>query len=957
MKSNKIFSLIAAALCIASGANAQDVADSASLSLDQDVKLMFGSRNSADILGGVSTVNMKEIVDKNYSTGALDNIQAFVSGFNGSSIWGYDNYLVLVDGYPRQSYNLRPEEIDQITILKGAQAVAIYGSQAANGAILITTKRGEAHDIKISVRANTGFDVAKSYTEYLGAAEYMIWYNKAAEADGKTPAFSDEQIYYTASGKYPYQYPDVNYYSKDYIKNWKNTTNVDAEIEGGNNFATFYTNIFFNNNTDYYNFGDAKDIHNNTLAIRGNVDMKFNERITAQVDAYTNMYNVTGVRDFGDANNHKFWEDVASSNYRPHLYEPLVPIDCIDPAAAAALNTIGLSRFLVDDEYFLNAISGDAYKTNVIANAYALGKTNSKSRDFQFNTKLNFDLGHMLQGLAFHVQFGMQFATNYGTRLDNSYRTYIPTWSDLGNGPVITGVTPSTTEDKITGNQSISGSSNQRTFAGNAYFDYKRSFGDHNVYAIASVNGTQITEAATYHRLSNTNAGFQAAYNYAQRYYLDVVAGIAHSAKLAEGNRNHLTKSASIGWNISNESFFNCSFINKLTVSGSISDINQDRDITAGDFRGYMLYQGIWKEGGYFNFPSGSFTGMECKQGANVDLDFIHRKEISANLKMAMLNNSLLLDASIFKSQKTGLVQLATKEMFPAYMTSGGNTFASYINYGENEYKGFDFAINYRKAFGEFTHQLGVTGTYYVNYQSKRDDTAVDEENEPWQLNSGRYLSSIYGYKCLGYFQSEDEIAEHADQSKLGAKPRVGDLKYEDLNGDGKIDSHDQYELGRGTWPYGSPLTIGVNYTLNWKNWSLFVLGTGGFLGTGVKEGSYYWVKQEDKYTAVVRDTWTEEKPNAKYPRLTTGNGANNFQRSTFWTFKQNRFDIAKVQVTYNFPSSMFESGALKFISGCQVYVSGANLLTIAKERKHYELSVGNVPQSRFYNLGLKVTF
>ncbi|MBO7438264.1 MAG: SusC/RagA family TonB-linked outer membrane protein, partial [Bacteroidales bacterium] len=100
---------------------------------------------------------------------------------------------------------------------------------------------------------------------------------------------------------------------------------------------------------------------------------------------------------------------------------------------------------------------------------------------------------------------------------------------------------------------------------------------------------------------------------------------------------------------------------------------------------------------------------------------------------------------------------------------------------------------------------------------------------------------------------------------------------------------------------------------------------------------------------------WTEDNPNAKYPRLTTGNGQNNFQTSDFWTFKSNRFDLAKVQLTYNFPASMFENN--RILHGCQVYVSGSNLFTFGKEREHYELSIGNAPQTRFYNLGVKLSF
>ena len=947
MKSNKFLSLIAA-LCVVSGANAQeqDVADSTSNPWDKNVHLFFQDRNYYEILGGASVIDMKEITEKNYSTYALDNLQAYVGGFNGNSLWGINDPLYIVDGYPRAANNLRPEEIEQITVLKGAQALAIYGSRGANGVILITTKRGQNHPIKISVRANSGVDVAKSYTDYLSAADYMVWYNQALDNDGKKAKYTDEEIAATAAGTNPYLYPDVDFYDSEYIRKWKNTSNINAEIEGGNDFATFYTNIFFNHNTDYFKIGDAADNGNSTLAIRGNVDMKFNDRITAQVDTYTNMYNVDGVRDFD------FWSSAAS--LRPNRINPLVPIDMIDPEATEALELVKKSNNIIDGKYFLNATQQD--KKNVFANAYAAGTTRSTNRDFQFNTKINFDLGNLVEGLAFHTQFGMQFETYYGTSFTNSYATYIPTWEDKGNGMVITKLKQSDTKDQVTGKQNIDGSSNNRTFATSAYFDYKRSFGKHNVSAIASVNGYQIVRAGTYHRTSNTNAGFSASYNYDQRYYLDATGSIAYSAKLAEDNRAHLSKSVSAGWNIKNESFFNCDFFNALTVSASFSDINEDIDITQGKYNGYYLYQGVWvnTEYGYgWGGDAAKFT--YASQGANPELDFVHRKEMSATLKAVMLDNSLAVEASIWKTKKVGLIDKPT-DFYPSYMSTGypNSTFTSYVNYNDNGYKGYDFSVNYRKSFGEVNMQLGVNGTYYETEALKRDDSSVDE-NEPWRKNTGKYLDAVWGYKCLGYFTSDKDVKNSPDQTSLGGgTPKAGDLKYADLNGDGKIDVHDQVQLGRGGW-YGAPYTIGVNFTAAYKDFTLFILATGGFGATGVKNNEYYWVNGEDKYTTAVYDTWTSGNTNAKYPRLTTGNGQNNFQTSDFWTFKANRFDISKVQLTYNFPASMFENN--RILHGCQVYVSGSSLFTFGKEREHYELSIGSAPQTRFYNVGVKLSF
>lgn len=180
-------------------ASAQESADSAM------VNVAFKKAYQSDVLGGVSTVNVRELTEKNYNTYSLDNMQGYVSGYNGNGMWGYSNALVLIDGVPREASNVRPDEIEDISFLKGAQATVLYGSKAANGVVLITTKRGKVNDgLSVKVNANTGWNVAKAFPEYLGSAEYMSLYNEAFLNDGgdvNNLPYSAETIYNYASGK------------------------------------------------------------------------------------------------------------------------------------------------------------------------------------------------------------------------------------------------------------------------------------------------------------------------------------------------------------------------------------------------------------------------------------------------------------------------------------------------------------------------------------------------------------------------------------------------------------------------------------------------------------------------------------------------------------------------------------------------------------------------------------
>ena len=290
---------------------------------------------------------------------------------------------------------------------------------------------------------------------------------------------------------------------------------------------------------------------------------------------------------------------------------------------------------------------------------------------------------------------------------------------------------------------------------------------------------------------------------------------------------------------------------------------------------------------------------------------------------------------------------------FPTYFSTyyPEASFVPYLNLNDNRRTGFDFAVNFKKDFGEFDFKVGVTGTYYDTKATKRDEVW---ENA-YQYREGKAVDGIWGYKCLGFFKTDEEAAA-ANQAALGSSTlKAGDLKYADINGDGKIDSNDQVFLAKGGW-YGSPFFMGVNLAASWKGFTLFVHGLGSFGGHGLKNSnSYYKMVGDNKYTAAARDRWTPEtSATATMPRLTTTNGANNYVDSDFWLYDTDNFSIDKIQLTYDFPESIIHGPVVK---GLLLYLSADDILTIGKNRKIMEMNIGGAPQSRFYNIGAKVTF
>ena len=258
--------------------------------LTQKVNVAFRTVDRSELMGGVSSVNMEELTDKSYSLYSLDNMQSLVGGFNGQ-LWNMGEALLLVDGVPREANNIRPSEIAQITFLKAAQAVVLYGSRGAKGVILITTKRGCNEDLRVRVRANGGINVPKSYPKYLASAEYMTLYNEALVNDGLNPAFSGEDIYNYASGANPYRYPSIDFFSDDYIRKTSQDYNAAAEFSGGGRYANFYTNIGYESSNDLLNFGESKNNRNTRLNIRGNVDLRMNDWISGWVNANAIFYD------------------------------------------------------------------------------------------------------------------------------------------------------------------------------------------------------------------------------------------------------------------------------------------------------------------------------------------------------------------------------------------------------------------------------------------------------------------------------------------------------------------------------------------------------------------------------------------------------------------------------------------------------------------------------------------
>ena len=956
---------------------ADDVIDDAdTIVAKKKVHVAFRDKDPDHILGGISYVDMEELQKKDYTMSSLEDMLSLVGGWNGNNLWGMDNErldnndnsnlpVVIIDGVKRPSNNVLPSEIEQITFLKGAQAVVLYGAKGAKGAILITTKRGKVDGLQIKANANTGFHVAKAFPEYLGSAEYMTLYNEALVNDGKDLKYSQMDIYNHASGLNPYRYPNVNYYSDEYIRKVYNRSEGTLEIQGGGTRAHFYTNINYYRIEDLINFGPAKKNYTDRFSVRGNVDLVVNKLIKGYANASATFYNA-------NKNKGNFWED--ASTMRPNFPEnaaPLIPIEMVDPNASKALAILGKSLNLLNGRYFPGGTK--ATQTNAIADCYFGGKTRDVSRQFQFDAGFTYDMNKFVRGLSFKTLFSIDYAANYSLSYNNRYAVFIPTWSNYNSQDIIVGLTQQN-DEVVTGHMSMSNTAYRQTISWNGHFDYDHTFaGKHHVTGMLLANMYTTTSSGTYHRYANANIGLQAGYDYMGRYFADLSLAGVHSARLPEGNREAISPSFTLGWNIAKENFMKDSFVDDLLLSASYSDLNEDADVYMGS-KYFYLYDALWSTAGSgFTWSEGASTDRTYStMGSNPTLDFIHRKEFSVSLRGSFFNKLITTDLTFFNTDMNGFI-IQNPTTFPTHLAGGlsGSSFKPAINNNIQNRKGFDFSVTAQKQIGKVHATLGFVGTWLKTEWKKYDETV--DPAAPWRnslgelLHEGLPLDAISGYKCLGFYSLDEfDVSTTSDgktkytlksglpKSSIGGNIQPGDLKYEDVNGDGIINNKDQVDLGKwGT--YGAPVTLGFNLTLKYKNFTLFAVGNGQYGAHGMKNNSYYYMESNAKYSVNARGRWTPETAAvATHPRLTTMSSANNAAASTFWRYSTDRFNLRKVQLTYDFPEELVRGKVVKALS---VYLNGNDLLTISKYRKMMETSVGYAPQTRFYNLGAKITF
>ncbi|PWH84424.1 hypothetical protein DIS18_07800 [Algibacter marinivivus] len=903
---------------------------------DDEIKMGVATKYRRNIIGAVSSINTQDRLTYDNTQFVRNYINGLMLGVRGSdNIRGIGNAVFVIDGVIGRDPNiLNMEEVEQITVLKDANSVALYGSQGRNGVIVINTRRGKANKKEVKVNVRSSISVPISLPNYLSSAPYMQLFNEARNNDGLDNFYDPALIQEFRSGSNKFKYPDLDLYSSEYVQPFVNSTNIITEFSGGNDKNQYYVNVGWNRNEAWVNINDDINAGTNRFNVRGNLDFKINDWITSSLD---------GIAIISSNKSSRANLLSAATTLRPNTYSPFLPIDLIDtsdPTVAGQLQAANT---------FNGMLLGSTQQFGAdapIALAIAGGYRDTVFRSTQFNNTINFDLDRITKGLSAKTYVSFDFYDSYNLSINNQFKTYEPTWE--GDRITSLGVFGEDIKDQ-TENVTTNGFISRFGFYG--LINYDTTFAkDHslNTTLLGFYNSQRQNDVIQTD--VDAHLGFQMTYDYKKKLFFDFTGTYTNSIKLAEGNRGALSPTSGIAYIISEEPFLkNSKFINYLKLKASGGIIKSDQGID-----GYYLYDLNYSSGSNINWADGnSNRRQDITQGENLDLTFEERIDLNIGLETYLMN-SMWLEFNYFKSELDKQVGFLN-DQYPSFY----NNFRPYNNFDKNLYTGFEIGMNFNKTYQDFSVSLGANLLYSQTERAKRSEVFAED----YLQTQGTEISTIFGLVDQGFYAETDFNTDVNGNRVLNAGLPVpqfgsvqpGDIKYQDQNGDNIIDNDDRIAIGQAS----SPWTYGVNLNLKYKSFNFFVLATGQSGADGNKLSSsfnqYYSVDGNDKYSEVVLGRWTPETAStATYPRLSSQTNQNNFRTSTFWLFDTSFFTINRAQITYEFQDTFCNKLGIEDLS---LNLSGTNLFEIGENKDVRRLRIGTTPLSRAYTLGLRMSF
>ncbi len=879
------------------------------------VAIPFGLFNKRLVPGNLAVLSPKDILEYDHTSvqGAL--LGRVPGMFGTSSIRGMGAPLFVVDGIPRPITDINLQQLEQITVLKDLSTAMLYGSQASNGVILITTRRGEPLKKAIHFTAENGFNKPISYPKYLDAGQYMELYNEALANDGLSAKFTSQQITNTKNGSDPVRYPDESYYNSTYLKDWTSYQNIVGEAIGGNDIAQYYLNLGWRRNNSLLKIGEGANEKNDILNMRGNIDYNINDNIHLRFDGSVIFDISSEPRYTGD----DFWE--LSTTLHPEYYPVLIPADLItDPALLGAAK-------LVDGQYVLGGTS--EYLTNIYGELTRNGSRQNNSRLLEMSTGLDFDLSSIAKGLKASLYFSFDIFSLYSADLLNGYAIYSPDYAGDSLSISKYGV------DLKVDQQTITSSTYYRRTGVYGKLDYDRSFGNHKINATALSYRDQYSVESVLQPTKHLQFGVRANYSFQDRFIAELSGVLSGSTKLFETDPYAFSPGIGLAWIVSEEGFLrDNSIIDFLKIKTNWAIVNTDEGISV-----YYSARDLYNQGSTFYYDQGLYSNrINYISNGNPRLTWEKVMNFNLGFESMLLDYKLGIEASWFYYKRYDLLSQRFNAN-PVYLTG-----LPFENFGSNQSQGIDLGLNYSASVGDLKIKLGANLVYSVPKVLTADELKYPES---YRNRIGKPTDAIFGFVALGLFKDQADINASIPQTFGELKP--GDIKYKDLNNDLVIDNNDQKMIGNSGPRLGYGLTLNIRY----KALELFALANGQTGQNTIFDDPYYWIYGNRKYSEMALDRWTPATAtSASYPRLSSKSNANNFVNSTFWLYDNNWLKLQTIQLTYILQNINFAG-----LNEARFFIRGNNLLKISKIKDKTDLNIGSAPQMRSYSLGLALKF
>lgn len=972
--------------------NGRSVVD---VSLEEDTKALgevvvvgYGTQKKVTVTGAVVAIQGEKIV-KSPATDISNSLAGRLPGLvviqtsgepgndgakisiRGTNTLGNSSPLVVIDGIPDRDGGLgrlSPRDIESISVLKDASA-AIYGARAANGAILVTTKRGKSGKPTITYDFNQGFAQPARVPQMASAYEYANimnelpiynsipageWSNawKSIQTTGtyKSPTagvsslsanYSPDAVKKFADGSDPWRYPNTDWFA-DAFKTWSPQARHNLQLAGGSDAVKYFASLGYVNQDAYYK-NSATSYQQ--YSFRTNLDAKVNKYINTNLGIMVRREQ------------RKYPTESAGSIFRMLMRgrptEPEVwPTGQAGPDIENGQNPYVITTNAtgyVDSPTDFTQANGAINITNPWIDGLKL--TLSGAIDKSSNTNKVWQTPWSL----YYWDKKTFEADGVTPKLEGAVRSNFkdPRLSQSYNSVLNTNMSALLSYEKKIGDNTLNvlAGVTKENFKGENFGAFRRNYISSAIDQLfAGGSLQQNTGGSAYNRARLGYYG-RAQYNYKEKYLIEGIWRYDGSYIFPESGRFGFFPGLLLGWNLTNEKFFKVQGIDYLKLRASYGQMGNDQVFYNGSLQEYAYLSTY----GFGSYPINGQVVTTLGETVLANPSFTWERANNYNIGMdgTFFNSKIDLTLEYFYNRRD---QILIQKTGSTPSSSGINSLLPPVNAGKVDNRGFEFNLGFNsKASNALTFRAGINGGYAKNRVVFMDEVPGAPG---YQLQEGKPINSYLVYKSAGAFKDAAEIdANKIDYSAVTSKLRPGDMKFEDYNGDGKINGDDRVRLDKSDVP---TFNFGATMDIKYKGFDLSVL----FQGAA---GAAIRIQTESgdignflKYSYDHR--WSIDNPSSTDPRLASRGDTyytgGNYGNNTYYLFSKNYVRLKNLELGYNVPSSIVQKAKLGTL---RVYVNGLNLLTIDKNKIFDPEATAQsgvyYPQSRVINTGLSLTF